>query len=67
MISSQFLLPAEHRPQNRVQVTPQQKMTIINTLQKKDHICGFMGDGTNDALALRKADVGICVDSGEPS
>ena len=54
-------------PQNRVQVTPQQKMTIINTLQKKDHICGFMGDGTNDALALRKADVGICVDSGDPS
>jgi Mg2+-importing ATPase len=45
-------------------VTPQQKMMIVSTLQKQNHICGFMGDGTNDGLALRKADVGICVDSG---
>ena len=47
-----------------LQVTPQQKMSIISSLQKQKHVCGFMGDGTNDGLALRKADVGICVDSG---
>lgn len=42
-------------------------MTIVDCLQKKKHICGFMGDGTNDGLALRKADVGICVESGKIS
>jgi Mg2+-importing ATPase len=45
-------------------VTPQQKMAIVAALQRNDHIVGFLGDGTNDALALRKADVGISVDSG---
>ncbi|BDA47243.1 probable magnesium-transporting ATPase, P-type 1 [Coccomyxa sp. Obi] len=45
-------------------VNPQQKMAIVAGLQRADHIVGFLGDGTNDALALRKADVGISVDSG---
>lgn len=48
----------------RPQVTPQQKMAVVAGLQRADHIVGFLGDGTNDALALRKADVGISVDSG---
>jgi Mg2+-importing ATPase len=46
-------------------VTPQQKMRIVGALQARDHIVGFLGDGTNDALALRKADVGVSVNSGE--
>ncbi|CAL8460948.1 g479 [Coccomyxa elongata] len=45
-------------------VTPQQKMAIVAGLQKNSHIVGFLGDGTNDALALCKADVGVSVDSG---
>lgn len=45
-------------------VDPQQKMAVVAALQRADHIVGFLGDGTNDALALRKADVGISVDSG---
>ncbi|KAL3134439.1 hypothetical protein ABBQ38_006496 [Trebouxia sp. C0009 RCD-2024] len=45
-------------------VTPQQKVQIVTMLQKNDHIVGFLGDGTNDALALRRADVGVSVDSG---
>ena len=45
-------------------VTPQQKVQIVTMLQKNDHIVGFLGDGTNDALALRQADVGVSVDSG---
>ena len=45
-------------------VTPQQKMAIVAALQAAGHIVGFLGDGNNDALALRKADVGISVDSG---
>ena len=39
-------------------------MAIVASLQKQNHICGFLGDGTNDGLALRKADVGICIASG---
>lgn len=46
-------------------VTPQQKMSIVAGLQSKGHIVGFLGDGNNDALALRKADVGVSVDSGK--
>lgn len=46
------------------QVNPQQKMAVVAVLQRADHIVGFLGDGTNDALALRKADVGISVNSG---
>jgi len=48
-------------------VTPQQKVQIVMTLQKNDHVVAFLGDGTNDALALRKADVGVSVDSGSSS
>ncbi len=45
-------------------VTPQQKMAIVAALQAAGHVVAFLGDGNNDALALRKADVGISVDSG---
>lgn len=46
-----------------VRITPEQKFAIVNALGKKGHIVGFMGDGVNDAPALRAADVGITVDS----
>lgn len=42
---------------------PMQKSRIIEILQRKGHTVGFMGDGINDAPALRKADVGISVDT----
>ncbi len=42
---------------------PMQKARIIEMLQNNDHTVGFMGDGINDAPALRKADVGISVDT----
>lgn len=45
-------------------VSPQQKMLIVTTLQQQGHAVGFLGDGTNDALAIRKADVGVSVESG---
>ncbi|MEG0627598.1 MAG: magnesium-translocating P-type ATPase [Enterococcus sp.] len=44
-------------------LNPMQKSRIIETLQSKGHTVGFMGDGINDAPALRKADVGISVDT----
>jgi Mg2+-importing ATPase len=42
-------------------VTPVQKNRIISALQAKGHVVGYMGDGINDAPALRSADVGISV------
>lgn len=44
-------------------LNPTQKSRIIRLLQKKGHTVGFMGDGINDAPALRTADVGISVDT----
>jgi P-type Mg2+ transporter len=49
--------------QNNVftRVTPSQKIAIIESLRKRGHVVGFMGDGINDAPALRAADVGVSV------
>jgi Mg2+-importing ATPase len=44
-------------------VSPVHKMRIIKALQARKHTVGFMGDGINDAPALRAADVGISVDT----
>ncbi|ALB64950.1 Magnesium transporting ATPase, P-type 1 [Cronobacter condimenti 1330] len=44
-------------------LTPLQKSRILKTLQRNGHTVGFLGDGINDAPALRDADVGISVDS----
>jgi Mg2+-importing ATPase len=44
-------------------VTPEQKLLIIQHLQKQGHTVGFLGDGINDAPALRSADVGISVNT----
>jgi Mg2+-importing ATPase len=44
-------------------VTPEQKLLIIQRLQKQGHTVGFLGDGINDAPALRSADVGISVNT----
>ena len=44
-------------------LSPPQKARIIRALRLKGHTVGFMGDGINDAGALREADVGISVDT----
>jgi len=44
-------------------LSPAHKDRIIRALQAKGHVVGFMGDGINDAPALRSADVGISVNS----
>ena len=46
------------------QLTPIQKLEIVRILKKQKHVVGFLGDGINDVLALKEADVGISVDSG---
>ena len=44
-------------------LSPQQKSRVVSTLRDNGHVVGFMGDGINDAPAMRKADVGISVDT----
>jgi Mg2+-importing ATPase len=44
-------------------LSPAHKQRIVEGLQRKGHVVGFMGDGINDAPALSAADVGISVDN----
>ena len=44
-------------------LTPMQKAEIIQLLQASNNTVGFLGDGINDAAALRESDIGISVDS----
>jgi Mg2+-importing ATPase len=44
-------------------LSPAHKQRIIKALQSRNHVVGFLGDGINDAPALRAADAGISVDT----
>lgn len=44
-------------------LSPLQKARVVRALKSRGHTVGFMGDGINDATALKEADVGISVDT----
>ena len=44
-------------------LSPEQKTRIVRALRENGHTVGFMGDGINDASAMKEADVGISVDT----
>lgn len=46
-----------------VKLSPHQKQRLVRILRKNGHVVGFLGDGINDALSLKEADVGISVDT----
>ncbi|MBQ9007035.1 MAG: HAD-IC family P-type ATPase, partial [Atopobiaceae bacterium] len=45
-------------------LSPDQKARVVSALQANGHVVGFMGDGVNDAAAMRVADCGVSVDTG---
>lgn len=46
-----------------VKLNPQQKARLTTALRKNGHTVGFLGDGINDAPAMKVADIGISVDT----
>ena len=43
---------------------PTDKLVKVEEEQRKGHVIGMVGDGTNDAPALAKADIGLAMNSG---
>jgi Mg2+-importing ATPase len=62
-MSDEQLAEAAERTTVFARLSPTDKQRVVRAIQRKGHAVGFMGDGINDAPALRAADVGISVDS----
>ncbi|MFB4693506.1 magnesium-translocating P-type ATPase [Enterobacter hormaechei subsp. xiangfangensis] len=62
LLSDDELADLAQRTTLFARLTPMHKERIVTLLRREGHVVGFMGDGINDAPALRAADIGISVD-----
>lgn len=62
-MTDQQLSQAVEKTQVFARLSPSHKQRVVEALRHNGHVVGFMGDGINDAPALRAADVGISVDT----
>lgn len=58
-----FLDPPKESTDVFAKLTPDQKARVVSALRENGHTVGFMGDGINDAAAMKSADIGISVDT----
>lgn len=63
LMSDEALLHQVERITIFAETEPDQKERIVRILQKSGHTVGYIGDGINDASAMKTADVGISVDT----
>ena len=62
-MSDQELAKAAETTDVFAKLTPDQKARVVSVYRENGHTVGFMGDGINDASAMKSADIGISVDT----
>ena len=62
-MSDQELAKAAETTDVFAKLTPEQKARVVSVFRENGHTVGFMGDGINDASAMKSADIGISVDT----
>ena len=62
-MSDDELLNKAENTQVFAKLTPDQKARVVSILRSNGHTVGFMGDGINDAAAMKDSDIGISVDT----
>lgn len=67
VLAPEAFAKAAHESQFFGRLIPQQKQQIVKCLQGSGDFVGMVGDGVNDVLALKQADIGVAMNSGAPA